>query len=71
MKLATLKDGSRDGRLVIVSKDLKTATLATGIALTLQDALENFLRSDYFSRCVERNCGSSAILLLRAASHTN
>ena len=42
MKLATLKDGSRDGRLVIVSKDLKTATLATGIALTLQDALENW-----------------------------
>ncbi|HEO1802614.1 fumarylacetoacetate hydrolase family protein [Acinetobacter baumannii] len=42
MKLATIKDGSRDGRLVIVSKDLLTATLATGIALTLQNALENW-----------------------------
>lgn len=42
MKLATLKDGSRDGRLVVVSKDLKTASLAVGIALTLQAALENW-----------------------------
>lgn len=42
MKLATLKDGSRDGRLVVVSKDLKTASLTVGIALTLQAALENW-----------------------------
>lgn len=42
MKLATLKDGSRDGRLAVVSKDLQTASLAEGIALTLQDALERW-----------------------------
>jgi fumarylacetoacetate (FAA) hydrolase len=46
MKLATLKDGSRDGRLVVVSKDLHSAALAVGIALTLQDALENWAQAE-------------------------
>ena len=35
MKLATYKDGSRDGQLVVVSRDLSTAHYATGIADTL------------------------------------
>ena len=34
MKLATYKDGSRDGQLVVVSRDLSTAHYATGIAGT-------------------------------------
>lgn len=42
MKLATIKNGTRDGRLVIVSRDLSKAVLATGIAATLQNALENW-----------------------------
>mgnify|MGYP005666919103 CR=1 FL=1 len=42
MKLATLKDGSRDGRLVIVSKDLTRATDAARIAPTLQAALDDW-----------------------------
>lgn len=42
MKLATLKDGTRDGQLVIVSRDLKTAQIADGIAPTLQRALDNW-----------------------------
>jgi len=46
MKLATLKDGSRDGRLVVVSRDLTLAVLATGIAATLQVALEDWLRCE-------------------------
>lgn len=41
MKLASLKDG-RDGRLVIVSRDLKQAANASDIALTLQDALDDW-----------------------------
>lgn len=41
MKLASLKDG-RDGRLVVVSRDLATAAPATGIAATLQQALDNW-----------------------------
>lgn len=32
MKLATYKDASRDGQLVVVSRDLSTAHYATGIA---------------------------------------
>ena len=45
MKLATYKDGSRDGQLVVVSRDLSTAHYATGIANKLQQVLDdwNFL----------------------------
>lgn len=42
MKLATLKDGTRDGMLVVVSRDLKTAHVADGIAPTLQAALDDW-----------------------------
>lgn len=43
MKLASLKNG-RDGRLVVVSRDLKHAIAADGIAPTLQNALDNWER---------------------------
>jgi fumarylacetoacetate (FAA) hydrolase len=42
MKLATLKDGSRDGQLVVVSRDLASAHFATGIATTLQRVLDDW-----------------------------
>ena len=42
MKLATYKDGSRDGQLVVVSRDLSTAHYATGVAGTLQQALDDW-----------------------------
>ena len=42
MKLATLKDGSRDGQLAVVSRDLTTAHFATGIATRLQQALDDW-----------------------------
>jgi len=42
MKLATLKDGTRDGQLMVVSRDLKTAQLADGVARTLQRALDDW-----------------------------
>ncbi|MYM30579.1 fumarylacetoacetate hydrolase [Duganella sp. CY15W] len=42
MKLSTLKDGTRDGQLMVVSRDLKTAQLADGIARTLQHALDDW-----------------------------
>ncbi|WP_432380174.1 fumarylacetoacetate hydrolase family protein [Duganella sp. P38] len=42
MKLATLKDGTRDGQLMVVSRDLKRAQLADGIARTLQRALDDW-----------------------------
>ncbi len=42
MKLATLRDGSRDGQLVVVSRDLATAHFASGIAGRLQTALDDW-----------------------------
>lgn len=42
MKLATLKDGSRDGRLVVVNTSLTRCTEAAHIAPTLQAALDNW-----------------------------
>jgi fumarylacetoacetate (FAA) hydrolase len=42
MKLATLKNGSRDGRLVIVSRNLQRALDATTVAPTLQYAIEHW-----------------------------
>lgn len=42
MKLATLKNGSRDGTLVIVSRDLKWALDASPVAPTLQQAIEHW-----------------------------
>ena len=45
MKLATYRDGSRDGQLVVVSRDLALAHFASGIATRLQQVLDdwNFL----------------------------
>ncbi len=42
MKLATYKDGTRDGQLVVVSRDLSTAHYATGIATRMQQALDDW-----------------------------
>ncbi|HSX60543.1 MAG TPA: fumarylacetoacetate hydrolase family protein [Tahibacter sp.] len=42
MKLASLKEGGRDGTLVVVSRDLSRAVRAGGIAATLQRALEDW-----------------------------
>jgi fumarylacetoacetate (FAA) hydrolase len=42
MKLCTVDDGTRDGRLHVVARDLSRAVPATGIADTLQAALEDW-----------------------------
>ena len=42
MKLGSLKEGGRDGTLVVVSRDLTKAVRATGIASNLQSALEDW-----------------------------
>ncbi|WP_037083394.1 fumarylacetoacetate hydrolase family protein [Neorhizobium vignae] len=42
MKLATLKDSTRDGRLVVVSKDLTECSEVGHIARTLQAALDDW-----------------------------
>ena len=42
MKLGSLKEGGRDGTLVVVSRDLSRAVRADGIAATLQQALDDW-----------------------------
>lgn len=42
MKLASLKDGTRDGQLIVVSRDLSSAHVADGIAPTLQRVLDDW-----------------------------
>ena len=61
MKLDTLKDGARDGQLAVVSRDLKTAHVADGIALTMQRALDdwNFIAPQLEQLYEELNAGKA------------
>ncbi|MBI3284003.1 MAG: fumarylacetoacetate hydrolase family protein [Burkholderiales bacterium] len=62
MKLATLKDGTRDGQLLVVARDLKTASIADGIAPTLQRALDdwNFIAPQLEELYARLNAGRAA-----------
>ena len=42
MKLATYNDGSRDGQLIVVSRDLRSAHCASGAASRLQQVLDDW-----------------------------
>jgi fumarylacetoacetate (FAA) hydrolase len=42
VKLATLKTGGRDGRLIVVSRDLKRAVAASEVARNLQSVLDDW-----------------------------
>jgi predicted dehydrogenase len=42
MKLGSLKEGGRDGTLVVVDRNLQRAVRADGIAATLQQALDDW-----------------------------
>ncbi|MFD2166289.1 fumarylacetoacetate hydrolase family protein [Thalassotalea euphylliae] len=42
MKLATLKNNTRDGQLVVVSRDLSKAVAVTNIANTMQQAIDDW-----------------------------
>ena len=59
MKLASYKDGSRDGQLVVVSRDLSTALYANGIATRLQQVLDdwNFLSPQLEELSISLNQG--------------
>ena len=58
MKLATLKNDTRDGRLVVVSKDLTRCCEASNIAPTLQAALDDW-----------ENCAPKLEALYRDVEH--
>jgi fumarylacetoacetate (FAA) hydrolase len=59
MKLASYRDGSRDGQLMVVSRDLGHAHFCTGIATTLQQVLDdwNFLSPQLEDLSVQLNHG--------------
>lgn len=61
MKLATYKDGSRDGQLIVVSRDLTTACYANGAATRLQQLLDdwNFLSPQLDDLYVSLNHGKA------------
>lgn len=61
MKFATLADGSRDGRLLLVSRDLTRAVDAADIAPTLQAAVEHWwsVEADLSCRYDELNRGEA------------
>jgi len=61
MKLATYQDGSRDGQLVVVSRDLSLAHYASGIASRLQQVLDdwNFLSPQLQDLYVSLNQGKA------------
>ena len=63
MKLATLKEGGRDGTLVVVNRELTRAVRADEIAPTLQAALDNWdavapRLAALYDRLVENDCES-------------
>jgi fumarylacetoacetate (FAA) hydrolase len=62
MKLATIKNGTRDGRLAIVSTDLAQAVFADDIAPTLLHAIESWasIESPLRARSDELNAGGAA-----------
>ena len=60
MKLASLKEGGRDGTLIVVNRDMSRAVKVPQIAQTLQVALENWVEmeaalSGIFNRLQEGN----------------
>jgi fumarylacetoacetate (FAA) hydrolase len=60
MKLATIKDGSRDGRLAVVSSDLTRAVFANAVAPTLLDALERWRDTEAPLRLLAKTFASEA-----------
>ena len=52
MKLASLKVGGRDGTPVIVSRDLSRMVLATSVAPSLRDAIEDWARTEPMLRAL-------------------
>src|SRR5476649_861076 len=64
MKLASLKSG-RDGRLVVVSRDLAWCVEAEGIAPTLQAALDDWERCEPLLRGLAQSLEHGAVSRLR------
>ena len=69
MKLATLKDGTRDGRLVVVSADLVKCTSAQLIAGTLQEALDDWTSAEPKLRALAQELDAGTVPSERFHEH--
>jgi fumarylacetoacetate (FAA) hydrolase len=69
MKLATLNDGSRDGQLVVVSRDLTRYTDASFLVPTLQAALDNWSRVAPHLVAMAESIETGAVPALRFHEH--
>ncbi len=61
MRLATARDGSRDGRLLVVRRDGEAAADASGIAPSLQDALDAWEACEPALRALARSVDEGKI----------
>ena len=69
MKLATVKDGSRDGRLVVVSRDLTQMTDASFLVRTLQAALDDWARLSPHLQALSESLDRGAVPAERFHEH--
>ncbi|MBZ9744459.1 fumarylacetoacetate hydrolase family protein [Mesorhizobium sp. CO1-1-7] len=69
MKLATLKDGARDGKLVVVSRDLTQYTDASFLARTLQAALDDWRRISPHLATIAESLENNAMPAARFHEH--
>ncbi len=69
MKLATMNDGSRDGKLAVVSKDLTRYTDASFLVPTLQAALDNWMRVAPHLAAMAESLETGAVPSLRFHEH--
>ncbi len=69
MKLATLRDGSRDGKLVVVSRDLTRYTDASYLVRTLQAALDDWARIAPHLETLSESLESGAVPSSRFHEH--
>lgn len=69
MKLATLKNGSRDGKLVVVSRDLTRFTDASFLAPTLQAALDDWRRISPHLATLAESLETGSVPSLRFHEH--
>lgn len=61
MKLATLRDGTRNGALLVVAHDHRRAVRAKGIAPTLQAALDDWSRCEPLLRALQADVDSKKV----------
>jgi fumarylacetoacetate (FAA) hydrolase len=69
MKLATLKDGSRDGKLVVVNDRLTYCTEAAHIAPTLQAALDDWDQVAQNLKLLAESLSNEAVPVIRFHEH--